>query len=96
MIDATMSAVELLLAAEGVPKASLATVRRIVMDKGMVRIGEACRALGCSRITVIRMCEHHGVRRVARPGKLGSLVDLPGLIAAAGRGEGSAISGKAR
>lgn len=82
MIDATMSAVELLLEAEGVPQEARDTVRRVVMDKGMVRIGAACKALGCSRITVIRMCQRHGVRRDARPGKLGSLVYLPGLMEA--------------
>jgi hypothetical protein len=66
----------------GASEAAARSVRAALENDGMVSTGQACRALGVSLWTVRRMCERHGVRRVSRMGRGGSLVDLAGLRAA--------------
>ena len=47
--------------------------------EGLVPTSEAARELGVVAVSVRRMCERHGIRRIVRHGRQGALVDLRGL-----------------
>ena len=81
MTAATMSCVETLLRADGVPAAQVDAVRAVLADDGMVRTKTACEALKCSRWTIDNMVRDHGIRKVKRHGRAQCLVHLPSLMA---------------
>lgn len=84
MLRDTMSAFETLLAADGVSRESLACVRAVVENDGMVTTGQAIRALRLNGRTIRKLCAEHGIRRVSRNGRQGSLVHLAELQRAIG------------
>jgi len=88
-----MSAFETLLAADGVSRESLACVRAVVENDGMVTTGQAIRALRLNGRTIRKLCAEHRVPRVSRNGRQGSLVHLATLLRVVGRGSrGSELS----
>jgi len=86
MLRDTMSAFETLLAADGVSRESLACVRSVVENDGMVTTGQAIRAVRLNGRTIRKLCAENGIRRVSRPGRQGSLVHLASLLRVAGSG----------
>lgn len=87
MIGDTMRAFETLLAADGVSPESRACVRAVVENDGMVTTGQAIRAVRLNGRTIRKLCAEHGIRRVSRNGRQGSLVHLPSLLSVAGGSE---------
>jgi crotonobetainyl-CoA:carnitine CoA-transferase CaiB-like acyl-CoA transferase len=91
MTGKTIDCVAGLLEGSGCSAPTVAAVRTVLASDGWATTSQACRALGVSLWTVRRMCERHGVRRVSRMGRGGSLVDLAGLRHVERTGEGQQV-----
>ena len=84
MLEKTIEAFEGLLAADGVSRETLETVRAVVENDGMVTTGQAIRAVRLNGRTIRKLCAEHGIRRVSRNGRQGSLVHLASLLRVTG------------